>query len=740
MIIYTDSLFLSIINITIFQTTNMKFSWKWIKELVNLPHITLEESIKKLTLAGFEIETVNDKKNINDITLELSITANRSDAASIIGITRELETIFKAPKLPNITKNTKFKISNHQFHTIDLNKSKFSNKNLSDIKITILKNIKVQNSPKWLINKLQACEIKPKDTLSNIAQYINIKWGQDIEIFDIDQIDNKKFQEGSISIRHINIKEETHPIIISDENTNNFLESLTYKNSIISLLGIKSYSNFYCNSTTSSVIIFGHICKPEYIKNTTQLLKYKTEKSQKHAKGLSRNDFIQAYDETIDLISELTNSHIPYCSKYIWYQKDTKLTNILVNTQKIQHILGSINKTRNLNTQEIIDILQKLNFEPQQYQNSIKVSIPEYRKYDIKREIDIIEEIGRIYGFNNFIDTLPQRQTKGHISKQNILIKKIRHILKQLGLYEITHYSLNNINNENNNLYISVHNPLQEDQKYLRNYLLYNLFNTLKYNKKQKNIFMECFEIGKIFQQKKSKKYPKNIYYEEKIHLAGIIGKNNFSRRLWSEQGKELSWFQAKGLLESLFEQIHVEVEWTHYKSNNLTIQKNHKNIIDMCHPYKFAILINKIHKTTIGIFGELNMKYSKEISPDWKNYIFEVDIIELTKTIQIKKHLSYIFTKYSLYPSVARNICLKLNKKITAESIKKILMSHNKKLIESIQIIDEYYANNHKPESRNINYQIIYRSLNKTLNDNDINEIDNKLNKIIKNINNTIC
>nr|YP_010903762.1 phenylalanine-tRNA ligase beta subunit [Hypnea wynnei]WCH56614.1 phenylalanine-tRNA ligase beta subunit [Hypnea wynnei] len=718
----------------------MKFSWKWIKELANIPNITLEESIKKLTLAGFEIETVNNKKDINDTTIELSITANRSDAASIIGISRELKTIFKSKEISTIKKNTKFNTKNNKFHTIDLNKSKFTDENLSDIQITIIKNIKVKDSPEWLINKLKGCEITQENTLSNISKYINIKWGQDIEIFDINQIDNKEFKEELISIRHINIKENINPIIISDENSNNFIESLTYDNSILSLLGIKSDSNFDCDNNTSSIIIFGHICKPQYVKNTTRLLQYKTEKSQKHVKGLSRDDFIKAYDETVNLVLKLTTTKYVHCiTNYKWHQQNTKLTNILINTQKVKHILGTINQEKNLNIEEITHILRQLNFQPKKYQNLIEVSIPEYRKHDITREIDIIEEIGRIYGFNHFIDQLPQIQKKGHISKINILIKKIRNILKQLGLYEIIHYSLNNIDNEKHNLHISLHNPLQEDQKHLRNYLLYNLLNTLKYNNKQKNTFMECFEIGKTFQQKKSLKNKNQIYYQENIHLAGIIGKDNFSKRLWSEKGQELSWFQAKGLLETLFEQIHAKIEWTNHKFNNLTITENYKNIINICHPYKFAILTNNKTKKIVGIFGELNIKYSKEINQNYKKYIFELNLIEIIKTIQIKKHLSYTVTKYSLYPSVTRNICLKLNKKITAKSIKETLISHNKPLIESIQIIDEYYANNHIQESRNINYKIIYRSLNKTLNDNDINEIDNKLNQIIKHINSNI-
>nr|WCH57213.1 phenylalanine-tRNA ligase beta subunit [Hypnea musciformis] len=712
----------------------MKFSWKWIKEISNLPNLTLKESIIKLTLAGFEIEAIDNKKDINDITLELSVTTNRLDAASIIGISRELKTIFKSSNTLKINASTKVNIKNEQFHAIGIKKSKFTKKNLSDIKLTIIKDIKIPNSPAWLNNKLQACEITRENTLSNIAKYINVKWGQDIEIFDANKIDKEKFTTESIAIRHLNIHRNTNPIIIPDETSNKFVETLTYKNYPLSLLGIKSNPSFYCDHNTSSIIIFGHICKPEYINKTTKLLKYKTDKSQKHTKGLSRDDFINAYNETISLILQLTE-YKKKISYYMWHEQNNHITNILINTNKVKNILGPINQTKDLKTGEIINILQQLNFKPKQNEHLITVHIPEYRQNDIKRPIDITEEIGRIYGFNHFIDTLPQKKHKGYVSKMKILIQQIRNTLRQLGLYEIIHYSFINRNNKKHKTYISLYNPLQGDQKYLRKHLLYNLLNTLAYNHKQKNTFMECFEIGKTFQSKKSIKNNNQIYYKENIHIAGIIGKNNFSKRLWSEDGQELSWFQAKGLLETLFEQIHTEIEWT----SNLKTTKHYEDIINMCHPYKSAILKNKMNQKIVGVFGELNLYYSKKINQNHKNYIFELDLREILKTIHVKKHLSYIFTKYSLYPSITRNVCLKLHKSITSNSVQGILLSHNKRLIESIKIVDEYHTNNYQQESRNVSYKIIYRSSNQTLSENAINEIDKKLNQIIEYIKTTI-
>nr|WCH56414.1 phenylalanine-tRNA ligase beta subunit [Hypnea sp.] len=722
----------------------MKFSWKWLNQIVNSEQITLKETVEKLTLAGFEIEEINNKKDINDTTLDLSITTNRSDAASIVGLARELNTIFKIQNFKIINKDIKTNRDKGaiQLESINIKQHEFINKNLSDIKLTIIQNIQLKKSPEWLIHRLKACDITPENTLYNIVKYINIKWGQDIEIFDLGQLDNQQFKIESITINSI----DSHHILRHDNNRkiinlasinkNTFLETLSYKDKIVSLFGIKSNTEFYCNYNTSSILIVGHVCKPDYIQKTTRLLKYKTEKSQKHIKGLSRNDFLQAYKETIDLIDKFTSHSTNSALRYKWHAPYSKLNNILIDIQKIRHILGPIHEQKELTTQKIIDILNKLNFQPQNNNNILKITVPEHRSLDIKRPIDIIEEIGRIYGFNHFIDRLPQNKSLGHSSKTTILLKKIRNILRHLGLYEVIHDSFENIDNKTSGINISLYNPLQKDQTCLRYYLIYNLINTLKYNNKQNNVFMECFEIGKIFEQQLSLTDDRRLYHET-IHLAGVIGKTNFSRRLWSEKGKELSWFQAKGLLETLFEQIHTKIEWT--TSKNLTVKQNYKELNQICHPHRFAVLLNPITQTTIGIFGELNTKYSRQINKNQHNYIFELDLLELIKSININKHLSYIFKTYSHYPSVTRDICVTLNKNTNVDSIQKILLSHNTKFINSVKILNEYYLKDNIQGLRNISFRLTYRSHSKTLEDNDIQNIDKKLNKVLNNIKNLI-
>nr|WCH56214.1 phenylalanine-tRNA ligase beta subunit [Calliblepharis sp.] len=714
----------------------MKFSWKWLNEIADLQQITLKETIEKLTLAGFEIEEFDNKQKINDITLDLSITTNRSDATSIIGLARELNIIFK---IQNFSTKNKYiptnKEDNITYENINIKKPKFLDQSLSDIKFTILKNLQFKRAPEWLINNLKACDIIPENTLFNIIQYIRIKWGQDIEIFDIDKIEKQKFIKELITIKDMKTSSSNNYkkiINLSDTHNNTCLKTLNYKDKTISLLGIKSNTELYCNHNTSSIIILGHICKPHYIQKTTNELKYKTKKSQKHIKGLSRNDFLQAYDETIHLIIHLTKNYINKASNYKWHTFYANSNNILIDKKKVEYILGPVNYKKNLNTQEILDILNKLNFKPADNKNAIQVTIPEYRHIDIKRPIDIVEEIGRIYGFNHFIDQLPKNNHKKNNSKITILIKKVRNILRQLGLYEVIHYSIDNTSDKLPDVNIFLYNPLQKDQTHLRNNLIYNLLKTLKYNNKQKNAFMECFEIGKIFEKKLSK-YNNKYIYTETIHVAGIIGKTNFSKRLWSEKGKDLSWFQAKGLIEILFEQIHSKIQWKNI--HNFKLAQNYEKILNICHPYKCAILLNSVTQEIVGIFGELNIKCSKTVNNNQHNYFFELNLLKLIKTIHINKHLSYISKIYSNYPSVTRDISLTLNKNTTVSYIKKVILSHNTQLINSVKILNEYYLNKNINGSRNISFRIIYKSKYKTLNDYDIKKIDNKLKKVIKNI-----
>nr|QVY57879.1 phenylalanine tRNA synthetase [Betaphycus gelatinus] len=704
----------------------MKFSWQWLNQIIDLQNKPLEEIIDKLTLAGFEIDDIEDHKEIDDITINISITSNRADTTSMIGLARELSTIL----------NLKFlyqSYNKHNFETVKThtNQSSHSISNhISDIQIVHIKNLNLTSSPKWLQNYLIGCGINPRYPLFDISEYINIKWGQDIEIFDTKAIDSNKFDINLIKLTNILYKPKSRQYNqLKTINQKINLEGLKYKDTLISALGVESNSNFYCKYNTSSVIILGSICKPNYIQNIIQILKYKTEKSYKHLKSISRNDFSEAYEETINLILESINNNAKtsYVIYYKWNESPQKLKTILVPQQKIYDILGPINNKKNyLTKQNIIQILKQLKFQPKYENNIFSVTIPEHRGTDIRRSIDVIEEIGRIYGFNYFNSEITKHNKDGCNSKINIFIDKLRLILRNIGLHEVVHYSLENQCNNKNT--INLYNPLLEDQINLRYNLINNLLNTTIYNTKQTNTSIECFEIGRIFQMQSE--LNNSQQYAEETHLAGIIGKDNFSKTSWSQKGEMLNWFQAKGLLENLFEHLHTTITWEHIKPNNSI--KEYENFLKLSHPYRCAILKNQNTKEIIGIFSELNIQFAQKLKKQHRIYIFEVNLLNLMKTIRPIKHSHYTWKKYSNYPSVIRDISIIPNTNTTANIIQNIIFSSHS-LIESVKIFNEYYIENNL---RSISFRITYRSHNKTLNDDDIQDIDNNIQYLLKKLN----
>jgi len=693
----------------------MKVSWKWLHEIVDLQDITLTEFTNKLTLAGFEVEQIYNKEDIEDTIIDIDITANRLDISSLVGIAREISIIFNRQLKENTLEyrniHTDLQTSNSNLDNFD------TIKYISDITINIITDIKNQESPKWLKNRLITYDISPCHVLSDIAQYIQIKWGQNIEIFDSHKIDLDIIQTSLFKI----CRNDTNHIINTNRIHNNELPYvLMYKKQNLSILGIKCNENLIADQFTSSIILSSHICNSQYLKQITKKLKLRNEKS---IKQQTRSDFIYAYNEALDLIINLTKGNIS--QNYQYHKEPCHQCSIILHQENINAILGPINdiQQRYLSKQEIVNILDQLQFKNTYRNHIFNITIPIHRQHDITREIDIIEEIGRIYGFNHFIDDLPQKFIQDNSAPVFLFTKKIRNILRNLGLHEVIHYSLIKKQTHNQEI-ISIINPLLEDQSQLRTFLLPNLIKTKQYNVKQKNLLNETFEIGKIFKDNQSKTYK----LQEIIHIAAIISNTNYIRYNWSHKPQELTWFQAKGHLEEFLERLHANIVWKQYNYISSQNDEFHK----LFHPQRTAILYNHLTNEKIGVFGQLNLKSAKKLQINDLNYIFEMDLYSLMRSINPVSHLNYIIKPYSHYPSVTRDISLILRNNESTEFIKKQILNQNKDLIESIEILNEYKQKFVDDIKRHISFRIRYRAYNRTLNSIDIQQINNQIDELL--------
>nr|QCI04915.1 Phenylalanine-tRNA ligase beta subunit [Callithamnion tetricum] len=651
----------------------MKFSWTWLNQLININNMHIDQIIDQLTLAGFELDRIDSIHTTNDKIIEISITPNRSDVSSIVGLAKEINTIFNTPIIKQFSYN-------HICTTNKQDKLKLHEKYLKYINYNKINHLCNNQSPQWIQNYLISYDIEPTCLLEDIIKYIQLKWNYNICISTLDQILDKEQRF------HL--------------NRNNYTKNTLIQSNLIIYSFVKEYKNI----------------------------------------GTSYTDFQQAYNETINLIQTYGRATIgkiqQYYNNYVPTSKD-----ICIKKNKINNILGPIVKITKqyLSTSEIINLLTQLNLQPT-YDKKNKlfhIIIPEHRIDDLTREIDIIEEISRIYGFNNFHDQLSKLNNyqTGNIQTYTKYIYNIRLILRNLGLHETLNSSFVYDNTLNNHLIktnsVSLYNPMNEYQQLLRINIIDNLIQKYIYNYKQKNTQCEFFEIGKIFNISSSKPY--KLY--ESMHLGGILTNSTFSRTSWSEKPMHMNWFHAKGIMEEFFHKLNSNISWKIYNKDHTKYSIFPNNQINIFNILKTVFIYDQVNNTQIGIFGQIDKRIFKNFDLDCyintNIYAFEINLYQLINTIPNKKHTEYLMKPYSSYPSITRDISFNTNNKQNIENVINCIQRINTEIIESVQIFNEYYNNN----VRSIGLRIIYRSKYRTLQTQEIENTHLQIKKLLINI-----
>lgn len=683
----------------------MNISWQWLNELVDLQDITPENLAEQLTLASFEVESIT--KNIHcDTIINISTTSNRADTLSIVGIVREIAAIIKKPPKKQYIR---FPFEIQYKNILDTN-----NPCKHHIYTSIF-NVKIESSPKWLQIRLKNHDIQPQNNIIDILNFIYIKWGQSIEVYDLNKIEQEDItnldiecilkQQSGIFIdrNNINIKLPNKPLAI-----------IQNKNNTLGLAGICNSKASQIDNNTRNLLIQTTTCNIKYIQSISKLLNISTKESILQKNNINESDLLSGYNEAILLITYLAQG-IPQQTRYNNISSIRYIYNpIYINQQNIIDILGpqsitSISESpNNLNLDVANILLHHLQLVAYRFDDYIQVNIPLSRIDDLSRTIDIIEELIRIYGFDKFIDQIPSPLNCKYGTKEisQYRISHIRSILRSLGMHETIHSSL--INNNDNKL--KIYNPLTEEFNALRDHLIHGLLESYRYNINKGNGGIEIFETGRIFNKNQD-------INNESIHLAGLIGGESSNRSNWADKPLNITWFQAKGQLEEFFERINIEIIWQKVDKNWFL----YKNILKYFHPKNIAMLYSQ--KKPIGIFGEINCDFTDEMSK--KIYGFEI----IMNHLPLKDYQANTFTEYSKYPSIIRDIKINIKQEMLYTNILKKIRTYKDPLIESIDLFD-VYPNGQK--HKDIGLRITYQSQKTTLINSEIDELEDKLKRSI--------
>ncbi|MEH2119097.1 phenylalanine--tRNA ligase subunit beta [Nostoc sp.] len=652
---------------------------------------------------------------LDDVILDLTATANRADALSMVGVAREVAALtggkLSIPEpgevsIPKNAGNLALKIADTQACPAYIG--------------TVIEQVKIAPSPEWLQQRLRAAGVRPISNVVDITNYVLLEWGQPLHAFDRDRLQSVASSENlTIGVRFANHGESLKTL---DGQTRTLASQnllITANDKAVALAGVMGGEETEVHQGTQSLVLEAALFDSVAIRRSSRSVGLRSEASGRYERGVNRAELEVANRRALSLISELASG--------ILVQQEIADTrphpstwrrSIALRLDRVNQILGPIElgeDTGELQEQDVERILTALGCqltpsdnvpgEDTTHEPTWSVSVPPYRYRDLEREIDLIEEIARLYGYNKFCDTLPEKAEAGYLPLDEELIRKLRAFLRAEGLTELIHYSLVKPGEDRQ---IVLSNPLFVEYSALRNDLISGLIDAFQYNLEQGNGALNGFEIGQIFWREEDG-------LQETEALAGIVG-GDISLGKWSKSGREepITWFEAKGILESVFRQLGLQVEY----------QPDRRD--DRLHPGRTASLW--IQGNSLGIFGQLHPQLRREKGLPNSVYVFQLDLDVLLDSLGQDEILVPTFQPYSTYPASDRDIAFFAPVKISVAEIQKVITKAGKDLLESVELFDEYRGENVPQGQRSLAFRLVYRASDRTLTEAEVEPVHNKV------------
>lgn len=642
-----------------------------------------------------------DYLNEDDIIFEISITPNRGDCLSHLGIARELAAYFNIPvKMPQIN------ISE-------------SNENISDnIKVEIkdliknpryvarlIKNVNIKESPEWLKKRLISVGLRPINNVVDVTNLVLMEVNQPLHSFDFDKISGKK-----IVIRTAREGEKFTTLDSKERILDSEMLMICDSEKPVAIAGVMGGENSEITNQTSNVLIEAASFNPSSVRRTSKKLAIQSESSYRFERGVDFDKIIYAANRAASLIAELSGGQVV---KGIVDEYPVNLFKPEINLK-----LSNVNKVIgiSLNLNEVKSLLTRLNFDINKDTSESLIVVPPSYRNDIELEIDVIEEIARLYGYEN-IEPLFVSQIDSNSSTipEKLAIpnlrKKIKNFYVNRGYNEILTQNMiePNVASKFTEKFVEIANPLGEELSIMRPNILPSLLKSISNNVRVGNHSLKLFEIGKEFNISDEKNlFIDGVKESEKL-LLGIYGYSELKQ--WSIPERNYDFYDIKGSVIELLDFL---------KMKKYKFEKLSDNIPGFS-ANKLSISINQ---NQIGIFGEINKELLKIY--DIEKPVFTA-IIDLEKIYQLQIPEPK-FTKISPFPPALRDIAFVVDESTPAGDILAEIKSNAGNYLKELSLFDIYQGKQLGEMKKSLAFNLIFSAENKTLTDEEIDPIMKKV------------
>jgi len=661
----------------------MKFTYNWLKDFVAVK-IAARQFADKLTMAGLEVTSLEEKEG--DFIFEIEVTSNRPDWLSVIGIAREVVAIT----------NSKFKPQNLNLNIlIGKEKSSFAieiqdKKDCPLYTAKIIRGVKVRPSPDWLKKRLELIGCRSVNNVVDITNYVLFTWGEPLHAFDLDKLNQER-----IIVRRGRKEEKITTIDGEIRMLDPDILVIADKEKAVAVAGIMGGKESEVTESTKNVLLEAAVFNPVIIRRARQKLGVQSESSYRFERSLAPETAQHASWQAINFIQEFSSGRcvlIRSCGL-----TKTKKKKIILGVSGVQKILGL-----NIGAARIKNILTKLEFKLKpKAKDNFTVEVPSHR-LDIKSEIDLIEEIARVYGYEKIPKTLPKVSPKIAMTGTEGLVCLTKNILLGLGLNEVITYSLidrdllSALGLGKDFSPIEIMNPLSKEQEILRPTVIAVLLGCVANNLNQKQGFINIFETSKVF-------FGEGASIKEELVLGiALCG----TRSLLLQQGmvkEEASLLDLKGILEALFARLGIQDYKFNAKDN----------------PSGALIYVNK---EKIGTMTKLPRSILEKF--DIKNKDVVVTELSLERLFSYA-NLSRKFAPLPVYPGISRDISIILREGIVIDDILKAMKEKGSPLLREVKVVDYYKGKQIPSGYRGLTISCLYRSDERTLTEAEVNPIN---------------
>ena len=645
-------------------------------------------------------EPVDELLNLNDAVLELDVLANRADALSMLGIAYEVAAILDQPvKLPDEAVQVEESATVANYVSVEVEAAELN----PYYGAFMIKDVEIKPSPLWMRNYLMAAGIRPINNVVDITNYVLLEYGQPLHAFDYDRFGSEK-----IVVRRAKHDETLTTLdgqerILTDENL-----VITNGKEPVALAGVMGGLDSEVASETTNVLLEAAYFDAITVRKTVKQTSLRSESSTRFEKGVDPNRVRKAGARACSLLQQYAGGKvIAGTAEFDRLDRTEKVVEI--DTPHINNRLGT-----EMTTSDIASILKRLQFDYKQDDDHFTVHVPT-RRGDITLFEDMLEEVARIYGYDNLPFTLPEGAGQsGGLTVRQQLKRRVKNFVQGAGLMETLTYSLTNERDVKRLISpevassaaspVALAMPMSEDHKYLRLSILPELLNVLSYNRARSQVNLGYYEMGSIFisGQNELSEQP-----DEQLRISGALT-GIWSEQAWQQEKKEVDFYVVKGIVEGLFDFLQIPVTYSQTK------------VTDM-HPGRCAVV--KVADKTVGFIGQLHPTFQKQLDLK-ETYVFDLNLEEVFAAYDAVPS----FTAIPKYPSIARDIAFILDKNVHAGDVKKVIEEVGAPLVNRVDIFDLYQGDNLEKGKKSIAYSLLYQHPEKTLKDEEVEESYQKI------------